>query len=407
MPYTKSAQISPGGETVKHFAEIGLVCILTVILPQSLMALDRPETAPIEEGHLWEAAQQKQQQLDQSGLIYQDPILESYLNSVADKLAGQARVSGKPFRVRIIKSPFLNAFTYPNGICYIHTGLLARLDNEAQLAALLAHEMIHYLRCHSIKEIRYLNQQSTHYDKEQPSDEQRIHRDHLLRHTRAALSAYRMEAEFEADEEGLKLVIQAGYDPHQTLHLFEHLKVEMIKENLQEPYLSLTHPILQTRIARFKKILAALPQGAIGKIKNEHKFKTHLRQMILNNVHLDLKVGRFDQARQIAEKFLSQYGENAQMYYLLGEVYRQQRTSPQDLVRAKHYYEMAIRLDSEFPESYRALGLIFYKKGEMQTAKKYFEASLALAPNASENSFIRDYLRRIYSLKTWGRDGDE
>ena len=154
-------------------------------------------------------------------------------------------------------------------------------------------------------------------------------------------------------------------------------------------------------------VACSLPQGAIGTIKNEHKYKTHLRQMILNNVHLDLKVGRFDQARQIAEKFLSQYGENAQMYYLLGEVYRQQRTSPQDLVRAKHYYEMAIRLDSEFPEPYRALGLIFYKKGEMQTAKKYFEASLALAPNASENSFIRDYLRRICSLKTWGRDGDE
>jgi predicted Zn-dependent protease len=383
---------------VKHLKEIAFVFLLSVVLLQPLMALEEAERVSGEEPerHLWEAARQEQRHLHQSGLIYQDPILESYLNTIADKLAVQVRGSGKPFRVRIIKNPFLNAFTYPNGVCYIHSGLLARLDNEAQLAALLAHEKIHYLRRHSTK-FWYLNQQSANYDENQPPTEQGIDCHRLLRHTKAALSGYRIEAEFEADEEGLKLVIQAGYDPYQMLDLFEHLRMEMIKENIQEPYLPRTHPKLQTRITRLKKILAALPQRAVSSIKNQHKFKTRLHQMILDNVELDLKMGRFDQARQIAEKFLVQYGENPRMYYLLGEIYRQQRTSSQDLILAQQYYEMAIKLDSEFPEPYRALGLISYKKGEMQTARKYFEASLTLAPNASENSFIRFYLRRIGS----------
>ena len=54
-------------------------------------------------------------------------------------------------KIVVIKDPYLNAFAFPNGVIYIHTGMLARMDNEAQLAALLAHEMSHCIHRHTLR----------------------------------------------------------------------------------------------------------------------------------------------------------------------------------------------------------------------------------------------------------------
>src|SRR5258706_7363716 len=107
-----------------------------------------------DEQRLWRRSEEEQRALDQSGLVYRNAELESYLDQVARRLQPADVFERIPFRVRVISNPRLNAFAFPNGVIYVHTGLLARLDNEAQLAVLLAHEMTHAIHRHAVREFR-------------------------------------------------------------------------------------------------------------------------------------------------------------------------------------------------------------------------------------------------------------
>jgi len=62
------------------------------------------------------------------------------VNSVAARLHPPDPSFRIPFRIVVLKNYYLNAFAYPNGVIYVHTGILAQMENEAQLATLLAHE---------------------------------------------------------------------------------------------------------------------------------------------------------------------------------------------------------------------------------------------------------------------------
>ena len=75
----------------------------------------------------------------------------------------------------------------------------------------------------------------------------------------------------------------------------------------------------------------------------------------------------------------------------MGEYHRQQGRSDS----ARNWYLKAIELDDKYAAPHRALGLICYKTGETSAARRYLSASLALAPEAVDNAYIRHYLERL------------
>src|SRR5512133_4272190 len=107
-----------------------------------------------DEKRLWTRSEEEQQSIDQSGMLYQDRELEAYLNSIAKKVQPPEAYERIPFRIHVLKNPYCNAFAYPNGQIYLHTGILARIDNEAQLATIIAHEMTHATHRHQVREVR-------------------------------------------------------------------------------------------------------------------------------------------------------------------------------------------------------------------------------------------------------------
>ena len=92
-----------------------------------------------DEKALWQQALEEQKVLNNSAMIYQDSRLEEYLNTVVRRLQPRDLPENLSFKIVVVHDPYFNAFAFPNGVIYIHTGMLARIDNEAQLAALLAH----------------------------------------------------------------------------------------------------------------------------------------------------------------------------------------------------------------------------------------------------------------------------
>ena len=351
-----------------------------------------------DEKMLWRRARQEQQVLNNSGLLYRDPELENYLNKVARKLQGFTDSAGISFDIKVVNDPNLNAFAFPNGVIYIHTGVLARLDNEAQLAALLAHEMTHCTHRHSLRVVKSIaNRPGVMAAVSQPLRKIAMVRDlaRLLgvNGSMAAVTGYNREFEAEADRVGLDLIVKAGYDPRQVLDLFEHLRQEIEIKGIKEPFFFGTHPSVEQRIENASRWLATEYSGNKAGIKNTEIFRTRLNKLVLANARLDLRMGRFYVARKGAEKYLRQNPYDAGAYYLLGEIYRQQGRQV-DTQKAITHYEKAIALDPTFSAPYKAMGLIHYKEGERRLAQKFFESCLVLAPDAPDKAYIQGYLQR-------------
>jgi predicted Zn-dependent protease len=344
------------------------------------------------EKRLWLRSTEEEKILDESGFLYRDEKLQDYLTRIAEKLRPEEAPDRLSFKVRIIKNPYLNAFAFPNGVLYVHTGILARMDNEAQLAALLAHEMVHCIRRHALK--AYMNAQERN-----PSHPQALAKSEgagdpmrAFGHSEAAASmtGYSKEFEAEADTLGFSLMVKAGYDPGETLNIFKYLEEELVREKMGESFFG-SHPNLQSRIKNYQTLLDSRKEE--GGIKNEEIFLENLHGVLLDNASLDLMAGRFFQARQGIEKYLKVRPDDAKAYYLLGEIFRQ-RGEEGDPNRAKSYYEKAISLRSSYADPYKAMGLIYFKEGERRLAKRSFETCLSLSPHASDTAYVERYLKR-------------
>lgn len=88
-----------------------------------------------------------------ANLAFNDPYLESYIYSVITKIAPSVLIDGRPGIVNllILSDPTANAGMYPNGTLVITTGLISLLHSEDELAAVLAHEIAHFVLDHSVQ----------------------------------------------------------------------------------------------------------------------------------------------------------------------------------------------------------------------------------------------------------------
>ncbi len=382
---------------MKTISIIFILCTLAgCITPQAIPVNDALNSAE-DERRLWKQVEAEQDVINNSGLLYPDPQLESYLNRIVKKLQAHSIAPDLHIRIKVLKDPHLNAFAYPNGVIYVHTGILARTDNEAQLAALLAHEMTHCTHRHSLRVIRSIKDRPAGIAAVQNtlakiSAVQEVARLLGAAGLTVAVSGYSRSLETEADLVGLDLMSKADYDSYEALNLFKHLRQEIEDEGIEGSYFFSSHPNVQQRIDNARNWLAENHTDRQFAQTNTAEFQSRLQRVILTNARLDLRRGRFDLAQKTVAKYLKVKPDDARAYYLLGEISRQ-RDDQDDARSAVSYFEKAILLDPNYPEPHRAMGLIHYKVGQKQLAKKYFESCLLLSPNASDQAYIRDYLK--------------
>ncbi len=90
-----------------------------------------------------------------NGFLLDDQFLESYLYSIISKIAPSKRADGFPYdiNIKIVKDPSINAAMYPNGTMLVNTGLLAAAHTEDEIAAVLSHEIAHFVANHTLVNI--------------------------------------------------------------------------------------------------------------------------------------------------------------------------------------------------------------------------------------------------------------
>ncbi len=355
-----------------------------------------------DERRLWARSEEEQRKLDSSGLLYQDAELETYLNDVLDRLV-PPEIKNETFRitVRVLRNPLLNAFTYPNGVIYVHTGILARMDNEAQLATLLGHELTHATHRHGIVRFRDVQNKAAFLATFQVMTGPFGLIGALAQvigtvGTIAAVYGYSQDQEREADREGLSLVIYAGYDPREAPKLFGHLKEWVADQKKPEPFFFGTHPRLDERIDNFNRLLADEFKDAVargGRVE-ESEFLTRSRTIILENSVLDLQAGRFLQAQKGLTKFLALSPDDPRAHYYLAESYRR-KNDPKERDLAIENYQKAMALDSTFADPHRGLGSLYYQEGKRAEAREAFQHYLSLAPAAADRPFIEGVVKEL------------
>ena len=383
---------------MKYLCIIIVICALVTgcTTPQAVPLNEELKSCE-DEQRLWRRVQKEQEVINNSGFLYHEPELENYLNRIAQKLQAHSVAPDFEVQIKVLKDPNLNAFAYPNGVIYIHSGILARMDNEAQLAALLSHEITHCTHRHSFRVMRSIKDRPAYIAAVQNtlakiSAVQEVARLLGATGSMAAVSGYTRELESEADQVGLDLMAKANYDPTEALRLFEHLKQEIEAEGIEEPFFFGTHPNVQQRIENVNGWLAGNNKDNHAIVKNTAEFQARLQRVVLANARLDLRLGRFGIAQKTVAKYLEMRPNDARAYYLFGEIFRQ-RDGQDDAGTAVSYYEKAIVLDPSYSEPHKAVGLMHYKEGQKQLAKKFFESCLLLSPNTSDKAYIQGYLK--------------
>lgn len=364
-------------------------CETTQIKPLTSAADTRQLTS--EEERLWHAGREFDQRLADTDQLYDDRALQAYVQGVMDKLYPEYAGS---ITARVADSPSLNAFALPNGSIYINTGMLARLDNEAQMATVLAHEGVHFTHKHGWQQQRSVTRASafsTGFSMATGIP--------LLGELMAASSVYGFsrELEREADREGFERLRTAGYDVTQAPVTFEHLLAEVKALDIDEPYFFSTHPRLAERIQSFNELIGE--HGKPGGERGEDRYRSMIAALQVEMLADYLEAGRYKSVLLILERedAFTRYPPRARFY--LGEAYRL-RNKAGDTERAVKAYRAAIEAAPEFPGSYRALGIHHMKQKRPEQAEQYLDRYLELAPNAPDRGYIEVYRD---SLRSEGR----
>jgi beta-barrel assembly-enhancing protease len=272
----------------------------------------RPDTEG--ERRLWYASAKMEESLRKSGQVYEDQRLRRYLQSILDRLYPDFKGH---MRVHILKAPVLNAFAMPNGSIYVNLGLIAVLENEAQLATVLAHEGIHLVNKHAaIQRAYYHNTGGLRTAAALLGEAGLVAELAMI----SSVFGYSRHHEQEADELGFERLAAAGYDPREAPRAFHHLIAEAKANKDPEPIFFATHPKLEAREHNFdalnQKITAV--RGDRGPARYQENVG-YLRPMVLQ---AKITSGKYDAviAALTDGRGDRLYGTKAMFY--LAEAYR-------------------------------------------------------------------------------------
>jgi predicted Zn-dependent protease len=393
---------------------------------------------------------QLDKKFEDQGLVYKDAEANSFLDRIGRSLLkSEDQLEKVEWRFRILRDPSVNAFALPNGSIYVNTGLLARMERESQLAAVLAHEVIHVRNRHSYRSFRSYRKKTLTVN--------------LLSAAAglAGLSGFDLAAQFiltisvtgysrelekEADLEGARLMLGSPYNAQAIVGAMECLQQQYEVDLDGEPFYG-DHPKLKNRISYLRDFLAKSAPGRDGQTSGgnpdhgEHreKYQLDIAEVTRHNIQLDIDGGLYRTAATLGKRLVEVEPNAANLtsladaYSALGprpfepteeekskkgkgearkrrgkltllEQERELAATPagQEMQKANYeesekLYRRAIESDPGFALAWRGLGALLEKRDQSQNAADAYRKYVELQPAAMDRLLI---MRRIKNLET-------
>ncbi len=219
-------------------------------------------------------------QVEATEQVLSDQQWQAYITEVGEKIVAVCDRHDIEYRFRVIESDQVNAFAAPGGFIYFYTGLLKEMNNEAELAAVVAHEISHVVARHSSKRLQAAMGVALAYELAFGEDGGGEALGTAINLGMGLVFAkYSRDNEREADQYGIHYMVEAGYDPRGALGMFDKLAAlgGQGAPNVFEQLAS-SHPDTQERIANAKAQIAKLGQQP-GGYSGETKYQGMLARL--------------------------------------------------------------------------------------------------------------------------------
>lgn len=329
----------------------------------------------------------------QGGRYYIDPDIQLYVAGVGKKLAAVSDRPNLPYEFVVLNSSVPNAWALPGGKIAVNRGLLLHLEDEAQLAAVLAHEIVHAAARHGASRVTTgtllnvgaaaLGMAGQKYGMGQTGSQ-------VAQLGAAAwMAKYGRDDELESDAYGMDYMVRAGYDPYAAVEL-QKTFVELNKRRSQDFLSGLfaSHPPSQERVTKNLAKAATLPKGqtyrdryqrAVAQLRRDKPAYTAETNAIKALKAKDAKtaLNELDKAVNI------QPGEGY-FWELRGHAWEMQKNPD----NAEKSFSTAIRKNPDFFSHYLSRGTLRYEQGNKTGAQADLKASHRLLPTPIASYYL-------------------
>jgi predicted Zn-dependent protease len=327
-------------------------------------------------------------QQSQGGAYNIDPGLSSYVNTVGHRIAKLSDRPNLPYEFVVLNNSVPNAWALPGGKIAVNRGMLLEMNSEAEMAAVLAHEIVHTAARHSAKSMERgilfqvgmigisLAASRTDYG------------NIIVGASGLGLDLinrrYSRQAELESDLYGMKYMSRADYDPKAAVALQKTFV--RLSEDRRSDWLSglfATHPPSQERVNANIATAATLPAG--GQVGRQ-EYQRHIAGIQRNREAYEayeeglkaLTQGETEQAWRLANQGISIEPREAMFYGLKGDVKVKRKQYRQALT----YYDQAVQRNNKFFRFLLQRGLVRERLGDMEGAMSDLQESTTLLPTA-------------------------
>lgn len=351
-------------------------------------ALMMGQAIPADEAGMRMQMDEAERQLRTSPFVVADPALNAYVGGLVCRLAGP---DCPAIRVHIVRTPYLNASMAPNGAMIVWSGLFLRTTNEAELAAVLAHEIAHYRARHSLRAFR---------DHRRKADgwallglpvgliAGNIGYSAVQVGLVASLSAYSREMEREADAASIAMLRGGGYDPYAAAAIWKGVRSERVaaaaargRKPRGEGGLFASHPPSVEREAALA-VLAADARGRDGAAAYAAALAPHWHWLIEDQLRLNDPGGTI----LLLDRLAARGGPPDWIAFARGETAR----AAGKLDEAAAAYRRALPLAG----AERGLALTLSRMGDRTGARAAIVRYLTARPDAPDAAMLRSMVEQ-------------
>lgn len=353
---------------------------LRLISPQEEISLGQENFAP-------------SQQL-QGGPMVLFPEVGRYVAEVGRRLAAVSDRPGLPYEFVVVDSGEANAWALPGGKIAVHRALLTELDDEAELAAVLGHEIVHAAAGHSAQAMQRGTAMQLGLgvlsSLMQGSAYSPLYNMGANLGSQLVMQSYSRAQESEADHYGMLYMQRAGYDPTAAvdlqktfLRLFQDHKPGVLGTLFQ------SHPPSEARV---RANWALLQKIGAGGLREKERYHQRLAALFRARPAYDLhakalaRLAQKDyvQARQFAAQAATALPEEALFPLTLGDIAMAQ----QDYGTALGWYRKAATLNRQYFLPSFSAGVAAIKAKEASIAQRFLQDSLAILPTAEAHYLL-------------------
>lgn len=359
----------------------------------------RPTDESSDEAGMWYAVDKIEEHVKTAGARITDPDLIAYAQRVTCAVTGP---DCENIRLYLINEPSFNASMYPNGMMLLHSGLLLRAENEAQLSCVIGHEYGHFIEAHSIERWRRAKNIAN--------------ASLLLNIVGAAAGAgnatslttsiggvlaqqsFSRDHEREADTIGFEQAAGAGYASGQCAQVWTNLiseteasEFKKVRKRATSSSLLSTHPVPTERAQTLREMAEQTPGGSkTGQSEHKRATEPHFQEWL----RTELLAKDYERHIHLFEQLKERGRNSAVLDFYIGEAYRLRRDEGDEALAMQAWERSASQAGAP-AQVWRALGEQYRREKRNPEALEAYQKYLAADPSAPDKAFIERYITRL------------